>query len=106
MGYELFDDITKSIPDIPDESIVSKSIIKKTNQKVILFGFASGQELTDHTSSLNAIIHVVKGSAEIIIGKDSISAGPDTWIHLPPEIPHSVTALTELYMLLYLFPEK
>ena len=103
--YELFENLNESISDIPANSIVSKTILKSENQKVILFGFSSGQELSDHTSSSNAIIHIIKGEGVIQVGGDTISAVSGTWLHLKPDLPHSVKALSDLFMLLYLFPE-
>ena len=103
--YELFENLNESISDIPADSIVSKTIYKSENQKVILFGFSSGQELSDHTSSSNAIIHIIKGDGVIQVGGDTISAVSATWLHLKPDLPHSVKALSDLFMLLYLFPE-
>ncbi len=103
--YELFENLNEFISDIPADSIVSKTIYKSENQKVILFGFSSGQELSDHTSSSNAIIHIIKGEGVIQVGGDTISAVSGTWLHLKPDLPHSVKALSDLFMLLYLFPE-
>lgn len=102
--YELFENLNESISKIPADSIVSKTIYKSENQKVILFGFSSGQELSDHTSSSNAIIHIIKGEGVIQVGGNTISAVSGTWLQLKPELPHSVSALSDLYMLLYLFP--
>jgi quercetin dioxygenase-like cupin family protein len=104
VDYEIFENLNESISEIPPDSIISKTIYKSENHKVILFGFSPGQELSDHTSSANAIIHIVRGKGVIKVAGDTISAVEGTWIHMKPEIPHSVNALSDLYMLLYLFP--
>jgi len=103
--YELINNLDESISELPTDSIVSKTIYKSENQKVILFGFSSGQELSDHTSSSNAIIHIIKGNGVINVGGETISAVSGTWLHMKPELPHSVSALSDMHMLLYLFPE-
>lgn len=103
--FTFYDNLTDSITDIPSDSIVSKTVFKSDNQKAILFGFAAGQELSDHTSSLNAILHIIKGEGLIRVEGETISANMGTWIHLQPEVVHSVIASSELFMLLYLFPE-
>ena len=103
--FTFYDNIINSINEIPSDSIVSKTVFKSEKQKAILFGFAAGQELSDHTSALNAILHIIKGEGVIRVEGETISANPGTWIHLQPEVVHSVIASSELFMLLYLFPD-
>ena len=52
-------------------SIVSKTIIKKDSGNVSLFAFDKGEALSEHTAPFDALIQVVDGKAEIIIGGDS-----------------------------------
>ena len=47
--------------------IVSRQIVKKTTGNVTLFAFDRGQELTEHTSSFDALVHVLEGIAEIVV---------------------------------------
>jgi quercetin dioxygenase-like cupin family protein len=70
---------------------------------VILFGFAPGQELSEHTSSLSAALYFVQGEADITLGEDKKEARPGTWAHMPPHMPHSVVAKTPVIMLLLMF---
>ena len=70
--------------------------------KVILFGFSAGQELSEHTASSPAIMHFLRGEADVTLGPDKLSACPGTWIHMPAQLPHSIRTKTPAVMLLLL----
>jgi quercetin dioxygenase-like cupin family protein len=90
------------IPEIPADSIISRTFYQDENTKAILFGFAEGQELSEHTASRPAILHFLKGRAAITLGEEEYEAEAGAWSHLPPNLPHSVKASTEVVMLLLL----
>jgi quercetin dioxygenase-like cupin family protein len=95
-------DILSEIGEIPVDSIVSKTLYKDENLKVVFFGFAAGQELSEHTAATPAIIHFLKGEAKLTLGKDAREAKAGTWVHMPPQLPHTIHAETPVMMLLYL----
>lgn len=88
---------------IQPDSITSRSFYRDDQVKVVLFGFASGQELSEHTSSHAAIIQIVEGEATLTLGEDQHAVATGAWIHMPPQLPHSIQAKTPLIMLLYMF---
>lgn len=90
------------ISEIPPDSILSRTIFEAPHLKSILFGFAAGQELSEHTASQPAVLHFLRGEAEIVLGEAEHEAHPGTWIHLPARLPHSVHAKTPVLMLLLL----
>lgn len=90
------------IDSFPPESILSRTVFQDEHLKVILFGFQPGQELSEHTASMPAVLHFLKGSAELVLGKEHQSARPGTWVHLPANLPHSILASEETLMLLTL----
>jgi quercetin dioxygenase-like cupin family protein len=100
--YIFISNLDEKIIDIPAESIVSRTIHDDEQVRVILFGFAQGQELSEHTASMPAIIHIIRGEAKLKIGNDSHDGQPGTWLHMPANLPHSVIALTETMMILTL----
>ena len=100
--YTYFPDLNAQLPDIPDDSIISRTVFEEDNVKVILFGFAAGQELSEHTAARPAILHFLSGEADLVLGQDAMEAGPGTWAHMPPHLPHSIYARTEVAMLLIL----
>lgn len=88
--------------DIPKEGILTRSLHNDEQVKVILFAFDTGQELSEHTAAMPAILHIVSGEADLTLGGDSKTGQAGTWAHMPANLPHSVMAKTPLVMLLYL----
>ncbi len=98
--YNYFGDLSDQLPDIPADSIISKTIYAGDDVKAILFGFAVGQELSEHTASVPAILHFLHGEADLTLGGDAMQAKPGTWVHMPAKLPHSIVARTPVVMLL------
>ena len=99
--YTSIPNIFKEI-DIPDKGILSHTVHNDSNVKIILFGFAPGQELTAHTAPMPATIQVLRGQAAMTLGGDSIEAGEGCIIHMQPNLAHGIVAKTPLLMLLTL----
>ncbi|MDR7420107.1 MAG: cupin domain-containing protein [Armatimonadota bacterium] len=91
-----------TLADAPADSIVSRTIYKDERVKAVLFAFAPGQELSEHTASTAAIIHVLRGEARLTLGRDVRDAAAGTWVRMPPQLPHSLLAKTPVLMLLLL----
>ena len=104
--YSIIPDLIHLIDDIPSDSIVSRTIHNDENIKSILFGFAPGQELSEHTASMPAIIHILQGEAKISLGNESIHGAPGTWVHMPANQAHSVFAESATIMMLTLIKNK
>jgi quercetin dioxygenase-like cupin family protein len=102
--YSLIGDLADLLPEISEDTIISRSVYQDGQLKAILFGFAPGQELSEHTAARPAILHFLKGEAELTLGRDSSMAGPGTWAHMEAHLPHSILAKTEVMMLLLMLP--
>lgn len=87
---------------VPAEGILSRTLYQDDQVKVVLFGFSPGQELSEHTASTAAIVHFVAGEATVTLGSDAHEVGPNAWMHMQPNLAHSVRAKTPVVMLLYL----
>jgi quercetin dioxygenase-like cupin family protein len=98
--YTLIENLVQSINNIPTESIVSRTIYQDNNLKAIMFAFAPGQELSEHTASVPAIIQILEGQCKLKVGDDFFNAGPGTWLRMPANTNHGIKAETRLYMLL------
>jgi len=98
--YNIFTKIQDTISEIQPDSILSRTVFSNDRLKVILFGFAEGQELSEHTSTKQAILHFLEGEARLVLGKDEYDAGPGTWVRMDPNLPHSVFARSRVTMLL------
>jgi quercetin dioxygenase-like cupin family protein len=90
------------LPPIPPDSIVSRAFHSGQGLRATIFGFAAGQELTEHTASHAAILHFLKGHARLVLGELRVNAGPGSWAYMPAHLPHSVHAEEELVMMLLL----
>jgi quercetin dioxygenase-like cupin family protein len=100
--YTAVADLLALIPEIPEDTIISRTFHDDMNVKGILFGFAAGQELSEHTASRPAVLHFLRGEAELTLGSDISVAKPGTWVHMPAHLPHSVRARTPVIMILLL----
>ncbi|RMF36435.1 MAG: cupin domain-containing protein [Chloroflexi bacterium] len=94
------------VPEVPSDSILSRTVYHDDRVKVVLFGFAAGQELSEHTASQPAILHFLEGEAHLTLGEDSMEAHAGTWVHMPPQLPHSIVAKTPVVMLLLLLKDR
>ena len=94
--------LNELVTALQPDSILSRTIYNDNGVKIILFAFAQGQALTEHTSAFKAYLHVIHGQADISIQDFSGAASPGAWFYIPAEIPHSISARSEMHMLLYL----
>jgi quercetin dioxygenase-like cupin family protein len=101
--YALIEDLTGLIDGIKPDSIVSRTFFKSNQMNAILFGFDTGQELSEHTSSKRAILQIVQGEATVTLGEDRHELKAGSWVQMPPHLKHSVLAKTPLLMLLTMF---
>ena len=99
--YTHIANLTRQV-DIPADGIISKTIYQDEQVKAILFGFDAGQELSEHTASMPAVLHIVQGEASLTLGSDAMDGSAGTWVHMPAHLPHSITATTPTVMLLLL----
>lgn len=92
-------DLQKEV-SIPADGITSRALYTDDRVRVIIFGFDKGQELSEHTASVPAIIQVLSGEAELGLGDEKVIAGPGSWVHMEANLKHTVVATTPLVMLL------
>jgi quercetin dioxygenase-like cupin family protein len=103
--YTIIPDIEAMIAAITPDSIVSRTVYQGPTLRIIVFGFAAGQELSEHTSSKEAVLHFLRGEALVTLGKaaeggETVSAQAGAVIRMKPGLPHTVVAQTDTIMLL------
>ena len=101
-AYTFLKNLPDLLPEVPEDSIISRSLYKDERINVTLFGFAAGQELTEHTSAQPAILEFLQGEADLTLGEDRRKVEPGAWVYMEPNLPHSVVAKSRLMMLLTL----
>lgn len=78
--------------------IVSRTLLRTANTRTVLFGFTEGQELTEHTSTQQALIQILSGECEFSLAGDPQNLKAVDFLYLP----HAVRATTQFSMLLTL----
>jgi quercetin dioxygenase-like cupin family protein len=82
--------------------IVSRTLLRTPYSRVVLFGFAEGQELTEHTSTQHALVQILSGECEFDLAGQPHSLKSGDLVYLPPNVPHAVRATRQFSMLLTL----
>lgn len=100
-SYAYFHDLANDA-ELPERGILSRTLHSDDRLKVVLFSFAQGEELSEHTASMPAVLHFLRGEAAVTLGDDAVNAGPGTWIHMPRGMRHSIQARMPAVMLLLL----
>lgn len=86
--------------DYADGAIVSKTVLKKGSGNISLFAFAKGEALSEHTAPFDALLQVVDGKGEVIIGGKSFILESGQSIIMPANITHAVMAVEKFKMVL------
>lgn len=96
------------VPDLlleltpPSKGILSHTLFTSDRLKAVGFAFAKGEELSEHTASFPAIIHLLAGEATVTLGPDRHELTAGAWMHMTPKLPHSIQAKSPVTMLLLL----
>lgn len=99
MDHQYIADLASEVT-IPQNGILSRTLHNDERLKAVLFGFDAGQELSEHTAAVPAVLHILQGEARLRLGEDRLDAKAGAWVHMPPQLPHGVYAKTPVVMLL------
>ena len=80
----------KGLIGYSEKGIVSKVIFKNEKLDVSLFCMAKGTQLSEHTSTREAIVHVLEGKGIFRLGKENIQMLPGVIIHMKPNAKHAL----------------
>ena len=98
--YVYFKALADEVSDVPKDSILSRTIHDDDQLKVVMFRFAEGQDLSEHTSKYAAVLLFLDGEADVTLGDDRLEATTGTFVHMTPHLPHSIVAKMSTTMLL------
>ncbi len=104
----LIDAGAQKILSLPEEThfapngIVSRTLLRTANSRVVLFGFAEGQELTEHTSTQHAVVQILSGECDFSLAGEAHKLKAGDMLYMPPNLPHAAKATTKFSMLLTL----
>jgi quercetin dioxygenase-like cupin family protein len=102
--YTHFLDLAKEVLP-PDKGILSRTLFNDDRLKAVAFGFAQGEELSEHTASMPAVLHFLQGEANVTLGDETVNAKVGTWVHMTKGLRHSIQAKTPVVMVLLLLKE-
>jgi quercetin dioxygenase-like cupin family protein len=71
-------------------SVVIKTIIKKSTGNISIMSFDTGEGLTEKTSPFDIFVQIIEGHAEIVINKMSHSLQPGQGIIIPAHAPNLI----------------
>lgn len=102
MGEPVVADLA-AMTEVAENGIVSKSIVENEHHKIVHFTFAPGQELSEHTASVPAAIHILDGGGVVVLDGVAREARAGMLFYMPAEMRHAVQATDDLVMLLTMF---
>jgi quercetin dioxygenase-like cupin family protein len=100
-NYTFLADLGKELTP-PADGILSRTLFSNDRLKVVGFGFAAGEELSEHTASFPAVLHILSGEGSLVLGSDEKVVAAGSWAHMPAQLMHAVRARTPMTMLLLL----
>jgi quercetin dioxygenase-like cupin family protein len=103
-GATVFTDIATEV-EIPRDGTLSRVLYQDERLRLVVFAFDAGQELTEHTAAIPAVVQVLRGRLHLTLGAEEVTADPGSWIRMPAKLPHSVRALEPSVMLLTMLPD-
>ncbi len=97
----VFLDLSREV-EIPAEGTLSRTLYRDDQIRVVVFAFDEGQELTDHTAAVPALVQLVAGRIRLDLDGDPVELEPGSWVHMDANLTHAVLALEPSVMLLTL----
>jgi quercetin dioxygenase-like cupin family protein len=88
--------------NVPADGILSRTLQNDDRTKVILFGFAPGQELSAHHAPFPAMVYFVEGEATLRLGDETKDAVAGSFAYMTPNLEHGIKAKTKVVMVLTL----
>jgi len=67
--------------DYSDGSTVSKTVMRAEGVNIVLFSFAAGEELSEHTAAMPVIVEALEGQLEITAEGRTVTLNPGGIVH-------------------------
>jgi quercetin dioxygenase-like cupin family protein len=104
-GVDMLKSVVKNLDEVmefPREGVFSKVLVKTDVSNHTLMCLAKGSDISEHTSTREAAVTVLKGKGTFVIGRTKIKLEPGVFIFMPKDAPHSLSASEDLAILLSL----
>ena len=80
--------------------VVSRTLAQNKAVSITLFAFDKGEEISSHSSGGDAMVYIIDGESEIMIGENKHLVKSGETIVMPAGIPHALLAKERFKMLL------
>ena len=100
MNQEAKPEVVNDLVNYQDESVVSRTLIKKETGTITLFAFSKGQALSEHTAPFDAMVYILEGKAKITIAGNPKTLESGQMIVMPANKPHALKAVEKFKMML------
>jgi quercetin dioxygenase-like cupin family protein len=95
-----------ALVDYQTGGVVSRTLAKKGGGTVTVFAFDQDQALSEHTAPFDALVQVLEGEVELVIGGKKVPSKAGQAVLMPANIPHAVNATGRFKMLLTMLRES
>lgn len=85
-----------------ETGVLSKVLQKAPYCQYLLFCLSAGTDIAKHTSTRNAVIHVIEGQGTLILEERHITLEPGVFVFMPVNASHALAAESNLAFLLTL----
>ena len=92
----------EELMEVPKEGIFSTVLAKGEISNHTLMCLKRGTEISEHTSTREAAVTVLKGKGTFVLKGKKIRMAPGVFIFMPKNAPHSLKASDDLAILLSL----
>jgi quercetin dioxygenase-like cupin family protein len=91
---------TQEMVEYQKGAVVSRTLINKPAGTVTLFSFDKGEGLSEHTAPYDALVQVLDGKAEVIIGGEPHVLEKGEMVIMPANVAHALRAVDQFKMML------
>jgi quercetin dioxygenase-like cupin family protein len=95
----------KNTTEYQTGSIVSRTLLHKKSGSITYFALDAGQEISEHTTPYDAMIHILEGEVEVTISNDIHNLKEGDQIIMPANDPHALKAITPYKMTLIMMKD-
>ena len=81
-----------AMAEFEDDRVKPVSVLKATGANVVVFAFAGGAELREHTALYPVLLQALEGALTVQIAGTECVLNPGDLLHIEPRVAHSVTA--------------
>ena len=101
---ELF--VLETLVTATAQGIASRVLARTAAGNITLFAFDAGEELSEHTAPLDALVLTLSGALVLTIGGRDVQTTPQSAVLIPANVPHVVRATEPSRMLLIMLRER